>query len=348
MKLRTMLMLANGVSIAIILSFLIISYVRMVLSPELILTLTLITIGAGSLSMIAHFVFTSQILKSVNQMTVDTSRIAEGKFDVKVTEQGPKEIQELAQHFNLMSEKLSLMFSEVKRSERYKTELIANVSHDLRTPVSAIRSFAEALQDGVVTDEKTQHQYLETIERETERLSHLIEELLNLSQLESGTSLYEPQLVHPDVVLVETLQQFERKLHERQIELAVHIDDELDAIPMMPEHIKRVLTNLIQNAIAFSYDHSTIHITLKKVEMTAIFFIRDEGDGIPLEEQERIFDRFYRVEKSRNTKYGGSGLGLAISRQLIELHGGKIGVDSNVGEGSEFWFMLPLEKKEER
>lgn len=347
MKLRTMLMLANGISIAFILVFLIISYVRMVLSPELILTLTFITIGAGSLSMLAHFIFTSQILKSVNQMTEDTSRIAEGKFDVKVAEQGPTEIQELAQHFNVMSEKLNLMFSEVKLSEQYKTELIANVSHDLRTPVSSIRSFAEALQDGVVTDEKTKRQYLDTIERETERLSHLIEELLNLSQLESGNLPYEPMFVHPDVVLVETLQQFERKLQEREIELAIEIDEELGVIPMMPDHIKRVLTNLIQNAIAFSDDHSTIHITLKKVETAALFFIRDEGNGIPKEEQERIFDRFYRVEKSRNTRYGGSGLGLAISRQLIELHGGKIGVESNVGHGSEFWFMLPLEKKEE-
>lgn len=347
MKLRTMLMLANALSIVLILVFLIISYARMLLSPELILALTLITIGAGSLSMIAHFVFTSKILKSVNQMTVDTSRIAEGKFDVKVAQEGPTEIQELAQHFNVMSEKLNLMFKEVKRSEQYKTELIANVSHDLRTPVSSIRSFAEALQDGVVTDEETQQKYLQTIERETERLSHLIEELLNLSQLESGTSPYEPSLVHPDVVLVETLQQFERKLQERQLEFEVHVDDEIEVIPMMRDSIKRVLTNLIQNAIAYSNDQSTIHISLKKVDRAALFLIRDEGSGIPTESLDRIFDRFYRVEKSRNSKHGGSGLGLAISRQLIELHGGKIGVKSTVGVGSEFYFTLPLEKKED-
>lgn len=347
MKLRTMLMLANGISIAIILVFLIISYVRMVLSPEVILTLTVITVGAGSLSMLAHFFFTSQILKSVNQMTEETSRIADGNFDVTIREKGPQEIQELAQHFNSMSEKLNRMFSELKRSEEYKTELIANVSHDLRTPVSSIRSFAEALQDGVVTDEKTQRRYLETIERETERLSHLIEELLTLSQLESGTSVYDPEWVHPDVILVETLQQFDRRIQERDIELSVHIDDKLGVIPMMPDQIKRVLTNLIQNAIVFSPDHSTITISLKKRETEAVFFIKDQGSGIPEAEVDRIFDRFYRVEKSRNTKFGGSGLGLAISRQLIELHGGKLGVESSVGEGSEFWFMLPLEIKEE-
>ncbi|WP_394171932.1 sensor histidine kinase [Guptibacillus hwajinpoensis] len=343
MNLRTMLMLANALSIVLILVFLIISYARMLLSPELILTLTLITIGAGSLSMIVHFVFTSKILISVNQMTVDTSRIAEGKFDVKVAEEGPTEIRELAQHFNAMSEKLNLMFREVKRSEQYKTEL----SHDLRTPVSSIRSFAEALQDGVITDEETQQKYLQTIEQETERLSHLIEELLNLSQLESGTSPYEPSLVHPDVVLVETLQQFERKLQERQLEFEVQVDDKIEVIPMMPDSIKRVLTNLIQNAIAYSNDQSTIHISLKKVDGVALFLIRDEGSGIPTESLDRIFDRFYRVEKSRNSKHGGSGLGLAISRQLIELHGGEIGVKSTIGVGSEFYFTLPLEKKED-
>ncbi|MCA0172699.1 sensor histidine kinase [Bacillus sp. RAR_GA_16] len=347
MKLRTMLMIANGISITIILIFLIISYVRMVLSPELILTLTVITIGAGSLSMLAHFFFTSQILKSVNQMTEETSRIADGKFDVTMSEKGPIEIQELAQHFNVMSEKLNQMFSELKRSEEYKTELIANVSHDLRTPVSSIRSFAEALQDGVVTDKKTERRYLETIERETERLSHLIEELLTLSQLESGTSIYEPEWIHPDVILVDTLQQFDRRIQERDIDLSVDIEDKLGAIPMMPDQIKRVLTNLIQNAIAFSPDHSTISISLKQVETVAVFIIKDQGSGISEKEVDRVFDRFYRVEKSRNTKYGGSGLGLAISRQLVELHGGKIGVESSLGEGSEFWFMLPLDIKEE-
>ncbi len=282
-------------------------------------------------------------------MTNEAERIAKGDFDVRVTESGPQEIKELASNFNHMSERIHEMFEELKESERFKSELIANVSHDLRTPLSSIHSFVSALNDDIIEDKETRKHYYETILSETNRLSLLIEEVLELSQLENRKIPFEPVPTLVDRLVVETIPQFERVLEEKKMAIEVEYDDALPMMSLMPFHIKRVMTNLIQNAVEFSLENKTIRITVKKEEDYMYFAVKDEGKGIPIEEQSSIFQRFYRVEKSRHKSKGGSGLGLSICKEIIELHGGSIGVESNGLNGSTFWFKLPLkrESKEE-
>ncbi|WP_335872929.1 sensor histidine kinase [Bacillus sp. 2205SS5-2] len=345
MKLRTLLLLANGSSVLLMFLFLIISYVRMVLSNEIILLLTLITLGAGLLSFVVSWLITSPLLKSVKQMTREAERMAQGDFDAKVPEDGPDEIKKLANNFNHMSTQIHDMFQELKESERFKSELISNVSHDLRTPLSSIHSFVEALQDEIIEDPETKKRYYDTILAETERLSCLIEEVLQLSQLESKKIPFTPTRTLMDQLVVETLQQFERKIAEKEIDLKVIFDENMPSVSLMPSQIKRVMTNFLQNALSFSPNQTKLVIEVERRNDSFRFAVSDEGKGVPLEEQKSIFQRFYRVEKSRSKQYGGSGLGLSISKEIIDLHGGAIGVQSDGRKGSTFWFEIPLIEK---
>ena len=349
MKIRTLLILANTISLVLILVFLTISYIQMFISTDIIILLSLITLGAGLLSFAVNLLITSPLLKSVKQMSREAGKMAKGDFDVKVTESGPQEIKELAANFNHMSSRLDQMFGELKESEQFKSELIANVSHDLRTPLSSIHSFVAALNDDIIEDPETRKRYYETILSETEKLSLLIEEVLEFSQLENRKLSWKPYPTPIDQLLIDTIQQFERKIQEKDIEVKVEYDDRLPFVSLMPVQIKRVMTNLIQNALSFSPSYTSMEIRVVKKGEQIEFSVKDHGKGVPFEEQASIFERFYRVEKSRNKSGGGSGLGLSISKEIIELHGGEIGVESDGQSGSTFWFRLPLENsKEER
>lgn len=342
MKLRTLLILANSLSLLIIFVFLFIAYVQMFIRSEIIFLLIGITLLAGLLSFGVHWLITSPLLKSVRQMTTEAERIAGGDFNVKITETGPDEIKKLAQNFNHMSAQINEMFAELKKSEQFKSELITNVSHDLRTPISSIHSFVAALNEEIIEDKPVRKRYYETILSETEKLNNLIEEVLHLSQLENQKIPFDPVPTSMDQLLVETLQQFERVVDDKQIILRVDYDDHIPPAPLMPSLIKRVMTNLIQNAISFSTNHQTISVVTKQRKDRIYFSVTDEGKGVPLEEQSNIFQRFYRLEKSRNKTYGGSGLGLSISKEIIELHHGEIGLISDGEQGSTFWFEIPF------
>lgn len=349
MKIRTLLILANTISLVVILVFLTISYIQMFISTDIIILLSLITMGAGLLSFAVNLMITSPLLISVKQMSKEAERMARGDFDVKVTETGPQEIKELAANFNHMSTRIEGMFEELKESEKFKSELIANVSHDLRTPLSSIHSFVAALNDDIIEEPETRKRYYETILSETEKLSVLIEEVLEFSQLENRKLSWNPERTLIDKLLIETIQQFERVIQEKGMEVNVEYDENLPQVPLMPIQIKRVMTNLIQNALSFSPDTTSMEIRAVKNGDQMVFSVTDQGKGIPLFEQASIFERFYRVEKSRNKAGGGSGLGLSISREIVQLHGGEIGVRSDGKSGSTFWFQLPLENsKEER
>ncbi|MCC5802001.1 sensor histidine kinase [Rossellomorea vietnamensis] len=346
-KIRTLLILANTISLMVIMIFLTISYVQMFISTEIIILLFFITLGAGVLSFAVNLMITSPLLNSVKQMSREAGKMANGDFKVKVTEAGPQEIKELAANFNHMSTKIEGMFGELKESEKFKSELIANVSHDLRTPLSSIHSFVAALNDDIIEDRETRKRYYETILSETEKLSLLIGEVLEFSQLENRKLPWNPHHTSIDQLLIDSLGQFERRIQEKGIQVKVEYDDSLPLIPLMPVQIKRVMTNLLQNALSFSPDQTALTIRTVKKGDKIEFSVTDQGKGIPIEEQTSIFERFYRVEKSRTKAGGGSGLGLSISKEIIELHCGEMGVESDGHSGSTFWFQLPIENSEE-
>lgn len=342
MKLRTYLLLSSLTGIGVLLICLFVSYSKMLLSIEQLYWLSSVTAGVGLLSFILQYLLTRPVEKSIARITQQTIRIAEGDFHTEVPLIGPQEFKLLARQFNEMSCKLKESFDHLHHSEAARRELIANVSHDLRTPLASIQSFVEALEDDVIKDEETFQRYLNTIRLETMRLGGLIQDLFELSSLEANGDMFDPVPSHADELLISTLESFSFHLAEKRLKVEIELPDKLPAALMMPAQMKRVLSNLLQNAIQYSPVEGSIILSAAEKGRFIRISVSDEGQGIEEAEASRIFERFYRVDKSRSKNNGGAGLGLAIAQSIVQLHGGEIGVSSTMGEGSCFWFTIPI------
>ncbi|MFL2139926.1 cell wall metabolism sensor histidine kinase WalK [Ruoffia sp. FAM 26254] len=235
--------------------------------------------------------------------------------------------------------------TEQEKTEQEQRDFVSNVSHELRTPLTSIKSYSEALSDGAWRDEKIAPQFLEVIQSESNRMIRMIANLLDLSKMDGGQITLQTDYVdlkriinHIIDRLVFTLESdsnagnynFMREFRTRDI----YVDVDQD-------RMTQVIDNILNNAVKYSPDGGTITVKIEDNHRSVIVRITDEGLGISKQDAEKLFDRFYRVDKARSREQGGSGLGLAISKEVIELHGGSIWVDSVEGEGSTFIFELP-------
>jgi signal transduction histidine kinase len=234
-----------------------------------------------------------------------------------------------------------LMRRETEMS-RLKADFVANVSHDLKTPLSVIRMFGETLEMARVTDETQRREYYHVITRESERLSRLIENVLDFSRIESGRRRYDiaPTAVEP--VIRETLDAFSYPLAQHGFKVTLVVAPELPEVPMDGEAIGQALANLVDNAIKYAGDRKAITIEAGLVDGRLALTVADGGIGIPEREQARIFEKFYRIGRSETQGRRGSGVGLALVRHIALAHGGRVTVSSAPGEGSRFTLWLPL------
>jgi signal transduction histidine kinase len=225
---------------------------------------------------------------------------------------------------------------------RLKSDFVANVSHDLKTPVSVIRMFGETLEMGRVPDEAGRREYYRVITRESERLSRLIDNVLDFSRIEGGRRRYElaPTAVEP--LVRETLEAFSYPLMQGGFKVEVDVAPDLPAVPLDADAVGQALANLIDNAIKYSGDRHAVRVEVLIVEGELALSVADEGLGIPAAEQTRIFEKFYRVGRSETQGRRGSGVGLALVRHVAEAHGGRVTVRSEPGAGSRFTLWLPL------
>jgi signal transduction histidine kinase len=225
---------------------------------------------------------------------------------------------------------------------RLKADFVANVSHDLKTPVSVIRMFGETLEMGRLPDEAARREYYRVITRESERLTRLIDNVLDFSRIESGRRAYTrvPTAVEP--LVRETLEAFSYPLAQEGFKVQVQVAPDLPEVPLDADAVGQALGNLIDNAIKYSGDRKVLAIEVRAAEGMLALTVADEGIGIPREEQDRIFDKFYRVGRSETQGRRGSGVGLALVRHVADAHGGRVTVDSRPGEGSRFTLSLPL------
>ncbi|HOV78461.1 MAG TPA: ATP-binding protein [Bacillota bacterium] len=232
--------------------------------------------------------------------------------------------------------------TERKMLEEMRSEFVANVSHELRTPLTSIKGFAETLIDGALEDPQVTRHFLEIINTETDRLSRLIDELLNLSRIESGKALPNLQSLKIRELVDKAVAILQPRAKKKNIAIELDIPDNLPMVQADSDMINQVLINLIENAVSYTQPGGLVNIRASVYEDQIRVEVQDNGIGIPPENLSRIFERFYRVDKARSRELGGTGLGLSIVKHIIEAHHGRVEVESKAGAGSTFSFNLPL------
>ncbi|WP_316570936.1 two-component system histidine kinase PnpS [Neobacillus sp. YIM B06451] len=226
--------------------------------------------------------------------------------------------------------------TELKKLEQMRKDFVANVSHELKTPVTSIKGFAETLLDGAMKDEKALQEFLSIILKEGDRLQRLIEELLELSKLEQHNFRLDISVFSLDTMVKEIVAILEGKASEKNINLVVHPVPAEFQMEGDPFRMKQVLINLISNAINYTPAGGKVELTIRESGNDVVISVKDTGLGIEKKEIPRIFERFYRVDRARSRNSGGTGLGLAIVKHIVEAHKGRISVKSKPGKGSEF------------
>lgn len=235
---------------------------------------------------------------------------------------------------------------ELKKLEAFRREFIADVSHELKTPIFAAQGFVHTLLDGAVKDKSVRNKFLKKAAKSLDGLDILVQDLLTLSQIETGDIKMHFKNFDIKALAEDVYEQFENKAFKKDITLrfARGVPDEVMVFGDM-QRINQVLTNLISNALKYSGEGSTVTVDFQLSKSSVTTIVKDNGNGIPPEDIKRIFQRFYRVEKSRSREKGGTGLGLAIVKHIMEGHNSKVEVKSTVGRGSEFSFKLAAGKK---
>jgi two-component system phosphate regulon sensor histidine kinase PhoR len=232
--------------------------------------------------------------------------------------------------------------SEIRRLEQMRRDFVANVSHELKTPLTAIRGYAETLADAPPEDPIQAKAFLETILRNAERLSALVEDLLELSRIESGQMALHPGPLGVRGVVERLLPSVEPVARRRRVTIEIGIPEAFAPVRADASALETVLANLVENAVKYVPEGGRVEVRARETDGMARIEVADSGPGIAAEHLPRIFERFYRVDPSRSREQGGTGLGLAIVKHLTQALGGQAGVESELGRGSVFYVLLPF------
>ena len=298
---------------------------------EILGRIALLAGGVLVLSGVVVFLFVRSRLKPVKQLETAAAAVAEGDFSTEVDEKhGDRELKEVSRAFNTMTKKLQGV-------EAGRREFVANVSHELRSPITSIRGFAEGMADGVISDEE-QPKYLRLVANESKRLSGLIDDLLELSRLERDDAKPEMKEFDVNEMLRRAVIRRMSDLEEKQIDVACEFEEDRCPVRADPDRIEQVVINLLDNAIKFTPEHGRISLESAAAGGVAEVTVRDSGPGVAPEDREKIFDRFFTADRA-HTAGKGTGLGLSICRRIMEMHGQSIQL-LDTEEGAAFRFTL--------
>ncbi|MBN1202062.1 MAG: HAMP domain-containing protein [Anaerolineae bacterium] len=280
---------------------------------------------------------TRSVARPLQQMSRAVRRIADGDLQQRVPVDGPHEVRALAQSFNEMA-------GRVSANQQAQRDFLANVSHDLRTPLTSIQGFSQAIVDGVASDPEAAQHAAQVIHDEAARMHRLVEGLLDLARIEQGDLQMKDRAVQVDAVLRAVSESLSVKAQEKGLALDIEIAPDMPRIAGDGDRLAQVFTNLIDNAIKYTPAGGRVSLCAQTNDSSIVVTVRDTGEGIPAADLPRIFERFYQVDKSRqrDRRHAGVGLGLAITHQIVEAHGGAIRVASKVGEGTVFTVWLPM------
>jgi signal transduction histidine kinase len=305
---------------------------------------TLLLIFASGVSISFGYFISNSITQDLRDLVTGAEMISRGDFGIRVNVSGEDEVAQLARAFNQMAAQLEKADASERALDEARRNLVAWASHDLRTPLTSLRVMVDALADGVVTDPETVSRYLHQSQSEVERMSTLIDDLFELAQLDAGYQDLDFEWIALSDLISDTLESFAAQAKNQGITLEGTITPEVDPVWAAPDKLSRILDNLVGNALHYTPEGGSICLAARLESNLVRVEVRDTGKGIAANDLPYVFDRFYRGEKSRvrsSEKSGGVGLGLSIVRGLVQAHGGEIWVESEVNEGTTFWFTLP-------
>jgi signal transduction histidine kinase len=287
-------------------------------------------------SIILSLVMTRWVSAPLKRISREAHQVAAGEAR-PIPPNGPREVQQLARAFNEMT-------AQVQQSQQAQRDFVANVSHELKTPLTSIQGFAQAILDGTVDSPQALDNAAEVINSESNRMHRLVMDLLALARLDAGTAGLVMSPLDVNALLDAAEKKFAPIAREAGISLTVCPGEVSGRILGDPDRLMQVLSNLVDNAIKFTPAGGTISLLSRQVTDVVQIHVMDTGQGIPPEDQKRIFERFYQVDKARpGGVERGVGLGLAISQQIVRAHGGEISLTSKPGEGSHFVVKIPLQ-----
>ncbi|BDD03812.1 sensor histidine kinase [Aureibacter tunicatorum] len=303
-------------------------------------------IAFGSSYLLISITFESLIFKEVNQIYSMLSDLKKNDFEFikkhKKYKKSRNPMKRVKQEIYSYASSKQREIDELKKLEAFRREFLADVSHELKTPIFAAQGFIYTLLDGAVEDETVRVKFLKRAGKSLDGLANLVQNLLSISRMESGDIQLEFEDFDIYKLTQEIYEQFEAKAEKKQIKL-IFSEEIPDKVVVFADRqrIMQVLMNLISNAMKYTESPSEVEVDFKVGEKEVTIYVKDTGLGIPPEDLKRIFERFYRVEKSRSKDKGGTGLGLAIVRHILQAHGNTVSVVSTVGKGSTFSFKLP-------
>ncbi len=310
-------------------------------SPHDLMLATILLLFASGIAMSLSYFLSSAMTRRMDSLQNAAGAVAAGDLSARVEVNGRDELASLARSFNEMAAQLETGAQQQQELDVLRRDLIAWAGHDLRTPLASIRAIVEALADGVVEDRESAERYLRTAQREVESLSALIDDLFELAQLDAGGLKLTREPVGISDLASDAIEGFSALANELGVRLQGHAEPGNDVVSVDGQKIERVLANLIGNALRYTPEGGTVDVQVMPGADEVAVSVCDTGTGLDPDNLSRVFERFYRGEKSRSRATGGAGLGLAIAKGLVEAHGGRIWVESTPGQGACFHFALP-------
>ena len=289
---------------------------------------------------VAWFVSRS-ITSPIGQMQQAAERIAGGDFSCRVKIAGADELARLAKSLNMMADELQQKIENLKQMDQIRTDFVANVSHELKTPLTLIRGYIETLEGKALENREKARRFVSIIKEHTERLGNIIDDLLRLSELELSRDCIQKTDCDLKRILEDVTLGFGHALDNKNQTLTINARGDNFKINADVDKIEQVFVNLVDNAIKYTQQDGRIEVILTDHEDKVTADVRDNGIGIESEHLDRVFERFYRVDKARSRELGGTGLGLGIAKHIVLAHNGNISIESDVGRGTTVSVTLP-------
>jgi signal transduction histidine kinase len=304
---------------------------------QLILTLVgptaVISVLLGILTLVTGLLLMRRLINPLSEVIAAAQAVSQGDLTARVPVHAQKDdLSDLSEHFNRMAD-------ELERSDKQRRNLLADIAHELRTPITILRGRLEGILDGVYPPDDA---HIAPALEETYLLERLVEDLRLLALAEANQLRFEMKPIKLDELADTILGLFSAQADEKKVELHLEAEPDLPEVMVDPQRFQQVIGNLIDNALRYTPESSSIELRIKRIDHTIELTVSDEGQGIPEEELAHVFDRFWRGEKSRARSTGGAGLGLSIARQLVEAQGGKIGARNRTHRGFEVYITLPI------